>query len=124
MDPFRLLERRARPAAVALGLAAALAAVLAVPARAVPGQPGPVTLATARAEAARLQQEVARLDLRVEDLAGAHSATQARLDGLIQRPTGTRRPWSGPSWPSRRPGPPTPATSVTCTPGGRWRRWS
>ena len=38
----------------------------------------------ARAEAARLQQEVARLDLKVETLAEAYAATQARLDGLIQ----------------------------------------
>ena len=42
---------------LALGLAA-LAAGLAVPARASPGRPGPTTLAGARAQAARLQQEV------------------------------------------------------------------
>jgi peptidoglycan DL-endopeptidase CwlO len=80
MDPFR---QRRRPVALALGLAA-VAACLAVPARALPGQPGPTTLAGARAEAARLQQEVAGLDLRVEDLAEAHAATQARLEALIQ----------------------------------------
>ncbi|HEX7149736.1 MAG TPA: hypothetical protein VF512_19670, partial [Actinomycetota bacterium] len=76
---------------VALGLAAlavALAVVLAPgpagPALADPGDPGPAALASARAEAARLQQEVARLDVKVETLAEAHSAAQARLDGLIQ----------------------------------------
>jgi septal ring factor EnvC (AmiA/AmiB activator) len=83
MERFRPRERVPRPAVVALGLAA-LAASLAVPARATPGQAGPTTLAGARAEAARLQQEVARLDLEVETLAEAHTATQARLDGLIQ----------------------------------------
>ncbi len=31
-----------------------------------------------------MQQEVARLDVKVETLAEAHSAAQARLDGLIQ----------------------------------------
>jgi hypothetical protein len=72
-----------RPAAVVLGLAA-LAACLAMPARATPGTPGPTTLAGARAEAARLQQEVARLDVRVETLAEAHAAAQSRLEGLIQ----------------------------------------
>jgi peptidoglycan hydrolase CwlO-like protein len=84
MDPIRPAGGRRRPAALALGLAVALAASLAVPALAVPGQPGPTTLAGARAEAARLQREVARLDLRVEDLAEAHAATQARLESLIQ----------------------------------------
>jgi peptidoglycan DL-endopeptidase CwlO len=69
---------------VVLGLAV-LAAVLAPgPAPAAPGDPGPATLASARAEAARLEQEVARLDVKVETLAEAHSAAQARLDGLIQ----------------------------------------
>ena len=72
-----------RPAAVVLGLAA-LAACLAMPARATPGAPGPTSLAGARAEAARLQQEVARLDVRVETLAEAHAAAQSRLEGLIQ----------------------------------------
>jgi septal ring factor EnvC (AmiA/AmiB activator) len=51
---------------------------------ATPGEAGPTTLAAARAEAARLQREVARLDLQVETLAEAHAATQARLEGLIQ----------------------------------------
>jgi cell wall-associated NlpC family hydrolase len=58
--------------------------LLAAPAAAVPGQPGSARLATARAEAARLQQEVAGLDLRVETMAEAHAGVQARLDGLIQ----------------------------------------
>jgi cell wall-associated NlpC family hydrolase len=79
MELFRLPGRRTRPAVLALALA-----VLAVPARAAPGRAGPTTLAGARAEAARLQQEVARLDLKVETLAEAHTAAQARLDGLIQ----------------------------------------
>jgi cell wall-associated NlpC family hydrolase len=88
MEPFRLRRPRprrpwARPAAVALVLAA-LAAAPAMPALAAPGDPGPTTLAAARAEAARLQKEVARLDVSVETLAEAHSAAQARLDGLIQ----------------------------------------
>jgi peptidoglycan DL-endopeptidase CwlO len=83
MERSRPCRRLPRPAVLALGLAA-LAACLAVPARAAPGQPGPRTLAGARADAARLQQEVARLDLKVETLAEAHTATQARLDGLIQ----------------------------------------
>jgi len=48
-----------------------------------PGE-GPATLTAARAEAARLQREVDRLDVRVETLAEAHAAAQARLDGLIQ----------------------------------------
>jgi len=63
---------------------AALAASFAPPAQATPGRPGPATLGSARAEAARLEREVARLDLEVETLAEAHSAAQARLDGLIQ----------------------------------------
>jgi peptidoglycan DL-endopeptidase CwlO len=83
MDLFRLPGRRTRAAVLALALAA-LAAAVAVPARAAPGRPGPTTLAGARAEAARLQQEVAGLDLKVETLAEAYAATQARLDGLIQ----------------------------------------
>jgi cell wall-associated NlpC family hydrolase len=89
MEPFgrrRPPERSARwarPAAVALGLAA-LAAGFAMPARATAGPPGPTTLAGARAEAARLRQEVARLDVRVETLAEAHAAAQSRLEGLIQ----------------------------------------
>jgi cell wall-associated NlpC family hydrolase len=88
MEPFHLRRPRprrpwARPAAVALVLAALVAAP-AMPALAAPGEPGPTTLAAARAEAARLQKEVARLDVSVETLAEAHSAAQARLDGLIQ----------------------------------------
>ena len=79
----RCMEPIGRRAAVVLGLAA-LAACLAMPARATPGAPGPTTLAGARAEAARLQQEVARLDVRVETLAEAHAAAQSRLEGLIQ----------------------------------------
>jgi hypothetical protein len=75
MDRFRLRPggRRAgwtRPAAVALALAA-LAAGFALPARATPGRSGPTSLAAARAEAARLQREVARLDVKVETLAEA-----------------------------------------------------
>ena len=73
----------ARPAAVALALAA-LAACFAVPARATPGPSGPTSLAAARAEAARLQREVGRLDVKVETLAEAHAGVQARLEGLIQ----------------------------------------
>jgi cell wall-associated NlpC family hydrolase len=72
-----------RPAAVALALAV-LATCPAPPARATPGRSGPVSLAAARAEAARLQREVARLDVKVETLAEAHAAVQARLEGLIQ----------------------------------------
>jgi peptidoglycan DL-endopeptidase CwlO len=41
-------------------------------------------LAAARAEAARLQREVARLDTEVEVLAEANSAAQGRLDAVIQ----------------------------------------
>jgi hypothetical protein len=57
MERFCRRGRLPRPAVLALGLAA---------------------LAGARAEAARLRQEVARLDLKVETLAEAHTATQAR----------------------------------------------
>jgi hypothetical protein len=65
MDRFHLRPggrraRWARPATVALALAAA------------------------RAEAARLQREVAWLDLKIETLAEAHAGVQARLEGLIQ----------------------------------------
>jgi len=81
MERFRLGASVGR---IVLGLAA-LAAVLAPgPAPAAPSNPGPATLASARAEAARLQREVAGLDVKVETLAEAHSAAQARLDGLIQ----------------------------------------
>ena len=75
--------RRSWPGRVLAALAA-VAALLATPVLAAPGDPGPLTLATARAEAARLQQEVDRLDLRVETLAEDHGAAQTRLDGLIQ----------------------------------------
>jgi peptidoglycan DL-endopeptidase CwlO len=60
---------------------AALAASFPLPARAAPGT---ASLAKARAEAARLEREVDRLDVRVETLAEAHAEVQARLDGLIQ----------------------------------------
>jgi cell wall-associated NlpC family hydrolase len=74
---------RARRVAPVLAALAALLAILApLPARAAPG--GPAALAAARAEAARLQREVDRLDVRVETLAEAHADAQARLDGLIQ----------------------------------------
>jgi cell wall-associated NlpC family hydrolase len=49
-----------------------------------PALGAPEDLAAARAEAARLQREVDRLDDRVETLAEAHAEVQARLDGLIQ----------------------------------------
>ncbi|HWC43939.1 MAG TPA: hypothetical protein VHK02_18295, partial [Actinomycetota bacterium] len=89
MEPCRPVRRWLRPAVVALALAA-LTAVLPVPASLADPEPpashrsGPDALAAARAEAARLQREVDRLDVRVETLAEAHSAAQARLDGLIQ----------------------------------------
>jgi cell wall-associated NlpC family hydrolase len=89
MEPRRPGRRWARPAVVALALAT-LTAVLPVPASLAAPEPpaprrsGPEPLAAARAEAARLQREVDRLDVRVETLAEAHSAAQARLDGLIQ----------------------------------------
>jgi hypothetical protein len=78
-------RRRAGPAAVAQ------------PAPSPPGERGvrgaqgspPVNgasggLAAARAEAARLQREVARLDTEVEVLAEANAAAQGRLDAVIQ----------------------------------------
>jgi cell wall-associated NlpC family hydrolase len=83
MDLLSPWRRWARPAVVALALAA-LTAVPAPPAMAAPEPSGPAALAAARAEAARLQREVDKLDVRVETLAEAHSAAQARLDGLIQ----------------------------------------
>jgi cell wall-associated NlpC family hydrolase len=83
MDLLSRWRRWARPAVAALALAA-LTAVPASPAVAAPEPSGPATLAAARAEAARLQREVGKLDDRVETLAEAHSAAQARLDGLIQ----------------------------------------
>src|SRR5215217_7017394 len=116
MELFRPPGRRTRPAVLALALAAL--AVLAVPARAAPGRAGPTTLAGARAEAARLQQEVARLDLKVETLAEAHTAAQARLDGLIQAAHRHQEALERSEQASRRPGRPMPATSATCTPAG------
>jgi cell wall-associated NlpC family hydrolase len=83
MDLLSRWRRWARPAVAALALAA-LTAVPASPAVAAPEPSGPAALAAARAEAARLQREVGKLDDRVETLAEAHSAAQARLDGLIQ----------------------------------------
>ena len=101
--------RRARPARVAITVVA-VAAILTTPALATPGTPaapapgslasapaqatpgdpiaptgpGAGSLASARAGAARLEREVARLDVKVETLAEAHAAAQARLEGLIQ----------------------------------------
>src|SRR5215218_5885572 len=83
MDLLSPWRRWARPAVVALALAA-LTALPAPPALAAPERSGPSALASARAEAARLQREVDKLDVKVETLAEAHSAAQARLDGLIQ----------------------------------------
>ena len=83
MDLLSPWRRWARPAVVALALAA-LTAVPAPPALAVPERSGLSALGAARAEAARLQREVDKLDVKVETLAEAHSAAQARLDGLIQ----------------------------------------
>src|SRR4029450_13028573 len=88
MEPCRPGRRWVRPAVVALALAA-LTAVLPVPASLAAPEPsgrprsGPEALAAARAEAVRLQREVDALDVKVETLAEAHSAAQARLDGLI-----------------------------------------
>jgi peptidoglycan DL-endopeptidase CwlO len=82
VDNCRMPRFRARPTRVALALAA-LAALLAPPAQA--AWPAPANpLGAARAEATRLEREVARLDTEVEVLAEAHAGTQARLDGLIQ----------------------------------------
>jgi cell wall-associated NlpC family hydrolase len=94
MDLLSRWRRWARPAVAALALAT-LTAVPALPAlaapersgsstRAAPEPSGPAALAAARAAAARLQREVDKLDVKVETLAEAHSAAQARLDGLIQ----------------------------------------
>jgi peptidoglycan DL-endopeptidase CwlO len=83
MDLLSPWRRWARPAVAALAVAA-LTAVPAPPALAAPERPGPSALGAARAEAARLQREVDELDVKVETLAEAHSAAQARLDGLIQ----------------------------------------
>jgi cell wall-associated NlpC family hydrolase len=88
MDLLSRWRRWARPAVAAPAVAAltvaALAAVPALPALAAPGRSGPQALAAARAEAARLQREIDKLDVKVETLAEAHSAAQARLDGIIQ----------------------------------------
>jgi cell wall-associated NlpC family hydrolase len=78
--------RPARPALVAAVLLAALA-MLTAPTVAAPGDPAGGdggSLAGARAAAARLEREVAGLDVKVETLAEDHAAVQARLDGLIQ----------------------------------------
>jgi peptidoglycan DL-endopeptidase CwlO len=78
---------RPRRVAAALVVAAVLlvgaAGLRGAPAQAVPGRPGS-SLAAARAEAARLQREVDKLDLKVETLAEDHAGVQARLEGLIQ----------------------------------------
>jgi cell wall-associated NlpC family hydrolase len=76
-----LLRRAGAAAAAAL-----LVVLLATPAKAqpAPDRPEPASLAAARAEAARLEREVAALDVQVETLAEAHGEAQARLDGLIQ----------------------------------------
>ena len=81
MERFRLGASVGR---IVLGLAALAAVLVPGPAPAAPGDPGPAALTSARAEAARLQHEVAGLDVKVETLAEEHSAAQARLDGLIQ----------------------------------------
>jgi septal ring factor EnvC (AmiA/AmiB activator) len=73
-----------RAVAVLVALLAVVAVAAPRPALAAPGEGGPAALAAARAEAARLQREVDRLDVRVETLAEAHAAAQARLDALIQ----------------------------------------
>ncbi|HYY82027.1 MAG TPA: hypothetical protein VFD04_23010, partial [Actinomycetes bacterium] len=69
-----------------VALALAGVAVLAWPAG--PGAAAPArrpsALADARAEAARLEREVARLDTQVELLAEDYDAAQARLDAVIQ----------------------------------------
>ena len=55
-----------------------------VPPRSVGSPRSTGSIAAARAEAARLAREVARLDTEVEVLAEAHGAAQARLDVVIQ----------------------------------------
>jgi cell wall-associated NlpC family hydrolase len=87
MERFRPPGPRGLAGRVASALVALLAVVAVAaprPALGAPGEGGPASLAAARAEAARLQREVDRLDVRVETLAEAHAAAQARLDGLIQ----------------------------------------
>ena len=74
----------------AVSLAVALAAAGPAPAVVAQATPGPDggsgvrAIAAARAEAARLEREVARLDTEVEVLAEANAAAQERLDAVIQ----------------------------------------
>jgi hypothetical protein len=75
----------------------ALAASFTLPALATPGGSGPATLASARAEAARLEQAVGRLDLEVETLAEATRPPRPASTGSSRPPAATRRPWSGQS---------------------------
>ena len=71
-------------------LVVALVATGPAPAAVAQATPGPDggsgvrAIAAARAEAARLEREVARLDTEVEVLAEANATAQARLDGVIQ----------------------------------------
>jgi peptidoglycan DL-endopeptidase CwlO len=72
---------------VRIGVALVVALVASAPSPAALAQPGPGgsgQLAAARAEAARLEREVARLDTEVEVLAEANAAAQGRLDQVIQ----------------------------------------
>jgi cell wall-associated NlpC family hydrolase len=78
---MRSLRQALAPGAVVL---VALGLVAAGPAPAAPAQEAGGALTAARAEAARLEREVARLDTEVEVLAEAHAAAQARLDRVIQ----------------------------------------
>jgi peptidoglycan DL-endopeptidase CwlO len=71
-------------APVALVALVALGLVAAGPAPASPAQEVGGAIAAARAAAARLEREVARLDTEVEVLAEAHATAQARLDRVIQ----------------------------------------
>jgi cell wall-associated NlpC family hydrolase len=82
-------------ALLAVATPAAAAPAAAAPAATVPARGGPggrllpprsvgLGLAAARAEAARLAREVARLDTQVEVLAEAHGTAQARLNVVIQ----------------------------------------
>jgi cell wall-associated NlpC family hydrolase len=72
-------------AAVALGVTLAAGPSPAALAQPAPGPPRDGDLAAARAEAARLQREVTRLDTEVEVLAEANAAAQGRLDAVIQQ---------------------------------------